>query len=105
MSNTIFSTETLAISGIQLVLVFHLVATLCENGGTPKMMVRSKDTFVPLVVPHPIFEANRMEVSKVQPKSGHVAMAKLHDLPTRPIIDQTNVIPRVVVVHNEKGVV
>ncbi len=29
-------------------------------------------------------------------------MAKLHDLPTLPSIDQANVIPRVVMVHNEK---
>jgi hypothetical protein len=43
-----------------------------------------------------------MEVSKVQPKSWHVAMAKLHDLPTHLAIDRTNVIPGVVVVHNEE---
>jgi hypothetical protein len=30
-------------------------------------------------------------------------MAKLHDLLTRPTIDQTNVIIGVVVVHNEEG--
>jgi hypothetical protein len=53
------------------------VATLCENGGTPKMMVRSKDTFVPHIVPHPIFKPNYMKVFKVQPESWHVAMAKL----------------------------
>jgi hypothetical protein len=32
-------------------------------------------------------------------------MAKLHDLPTRPTIDRTNVIHGVVVMHNEDGVV
>jgi hypothetical protein len=36
---------------------------------------------VPFVVLHPVFEANRMEVSKVQPKFWHVVMAKLHDQP------------------------
>jgi hypothetical protein len=97
----LFSIETLAISSIQLVVVFLLVATLCENGGTPKVMVRSEDTFVPSAIPHPIFETNHMELSNVQLESWHVAMAKLHHLPTQPAIDQTNVIPRVVVVHNE----
>jgi len=46
-----------------------------------------------------------MKVSKVQPKSWHVAIAKLHDLPTWPAIERTNVIPRAVVTHNEEGVV
>jgi hypothetical protein len=68
-------------------------------------MVRSEDTFVPLEVPLPIPKANRMEVSKVQLESWHVTMAKLHNLLTRPTIDQANVIPRVVVVHNEEGAV
>jgi hypothetical protein len=57
----LFFVKILAISSIQPVAVFHLVATLCENGGTPKVMVRSKDTFVPPTVPHLIFEANHME--------------------------------------------
>jgi hypothetical protein len=101
----LFFDETLAISRIQLTTVFCLVATLCENGGTPKVMVMLEDTFLPSIIPRPIFEANRMEVSKVQPKSWHVAMAKLHDLPTQPTINQTNVIPGVVVVHNEEKMV
>ncbi len=46
-----------------------------------------------------------MEVSKVQPESWHVAMAKLHNLLTQLTIDQTNVIPRVVIMHNEERVV
>jgi hypothetical protein len=37
----LFSIETLTILGIQLVVVFHLAATLCENGGTP-YVVKSK---------------------------------------------------------------
>jgi len=45
--------------------VFYLVATLWENGGTSNVMVKLKDIFVPAVVPHPIFEANYMKVSKV----------------------------------------
>jgi len=44
-------------------------------------MVRLEDTFVPLVVPHPVFKANCMELSKVQLESWHVVMAKLHGLP------------------------
>jgi hypothetical protein len=68
-------------------------------------MVRSKDIFVPLKVPLLVFEVNYMEVSKVQPESWHVAMAKLHNLLTQLTIDQTNVIPRVVIMHNEERVV
>jgi hypothetical protein len=44
-------------------------------------------------------------VSKAQLESWHVAMAKLHDLPTQLVINQTNVILGVVVVHNEEGMV
>jgi hypothetical protein len=92
----------LAISSVQLIAVFCLAATLCENGGTPNVMVRLEDTFIPPIVPHPIFEANYTKVSKVQPKSWHVVVAKLHDLLARPTIDLANVIPRIVVLHNEK---
>jgi hypothetical protein len=100
-----FVIETLAISSIQPAVVFHLAITLCENGGTLKVMVRSKDTFVPPIIPHPVSKANRMEVSKVQLEYWHVVMAKLHDLLTWPTIDRTNVILGVLVVHNEEGVV
>jgi len=101
----LFSIKTLAFLGIQPSIVFHLVATLCENGGTLEVMVRSKDTFVLHIVPHPIFEANRMEVLKVQLESWHVVMAKLHDLLAWRTIDRASVILRVVVVHNEEGMV
>ncbi len=79
------------------------MATLCENGGTSDVMVKSKDTFVPLVVPHPISRANHMEVSKVEPKSWHAIVVKFHDLLEHATIDQINVTPRVVVVHDEEG--
>jgi hypothetical protein len=101
----LFSAKRLTISCIQPTIMFRLAATLCENGGTPKMTIRSKDIFMPPLVPHPISEASCTKVSKVQLESWHAAMAKLHDLPTRPTIDQTNVILEVVVVHNEEGVV
>jgi hypothetical protein len=39
------------------------------------MMVRLEDTFVTFIIPHLVYEANRMEVSKVQLESWHVAMA------------------------------
>ncbi len=86
--------ETLAISCVQPIVVFRLVATLCKNGGTLDVMVKSKDIFVLLIVPHPIFEVIHMEAT----------MVKLHDLPTQPTIDQSNVIIGVMVVHNEEGV-
>jgi hypothetical protein len=78
----LFSIETLAISNIQLVAMFHLADTLCENCGTSNVMVRLKDAFVLHVVPHGVFYANRMEVSNVQLESSHATMAKLHDLST-----------------------
>jgi hypothetical protein len=61
----LFFVLTLAISSIQPLVVFYLATTLCENGGTPKVMVRSKNIFVPFEVPHPVSEVNRMEVPKV----------------------------------------
>ncbi len=77
----------MAILGIQPTVELHLVATLCENGGTSKVMVKLEDIFVLHVIPHLIFETNHMKASKVQPKSWHVAMAKLHDLLAWPTID------------------
>jgi hypothetical protein len=51
--------------------VFCLIATLCENRGTPYVVIRLEDYFVPPIVPHSIFEANcNMEVSKVQLERG-----------------------------------
>jgi len=49
--------------------MFCLATTLCENGGTLEMMVRLEDTFVPHAIPHPVFQANYTEVSKVQLES------------------------------------
>jgi hypothetical protein len=46
-----------------------LAATICENGGTPKVMVRLKDIFMLLAVPLPVFEANHTKVSEVQLES------------------------------------
>jgi hypothetical protein len=99
-----FFAKTMAISSIQPTIVFCLANTLCESGATPNVVVRLKNIFVPPIIPHPIFKANcTMEVFKVQLESWHVVVAKLHDLPTWPTIDQSNVIPRVLFVHNEKG--
>jgi hypothetical protein len=78
----LFSIETLAISNIQLVAMFRLADTLCENYGTSNVMVRLKDAFVPPTIPHGVFYVNCMEVSKVQLESWHATMAKLHDLST-----------------------
>jgi hypothetical protein len=50
-------------------------------------MVKSKDIFVLLAIPHPISKANCIEMSKVQPKSWHAAMAKFHDLLAQLTID------------------
>ncbi len=67
-------------------------------------MIMSEHIFIPIIVLHPIFEANHTKVSKVQLESWHVVVAKFHDLPTLPSIDQINVIPRVVMVHNEEEI-
>ncbi len=61
--------KTLNILGIQPIVVFHLVVTLCENGGTSNVMFRPKNTFVLSIVPHLVFEVNRTKVSKVQLES------------------------------------
>jgi hypothetical protein len=60
-------TPTLGQSGVatQLVIVFHLTITLCDNGVTPNVMIRSKDTFAPPIVPHSISKADYTKVSKV----------------------------------------
>jgi hypothetical protein len=85
--------------------MFRLVTTLCECGGTPNMVVTLEDTFVPFIILHLISHANCItKVSKVQPKSWHVVVAKLHDLPTQLAMDWANVILGVVVVHNEEGI-
>jgi hypothetical protein len=94
--------KTLAILSNQPTTLFCMTATLCENDGTLEMMVRLKETFMLLAIPCLVFEANYTKVSKVQPKSWHVAMPKLHDIPTQPTIDQANVILKVMVVHNEE---
>jgi hypothetical protein len=83
----LFFAEMLTISGIHLAIMFHLVVTLCENGETPKVMVRLEDIFVPLEAPHLVSEANRTEVSKVQLESWHVIVAKLRNLIAWPAID------------------
>lgn len=49
--NTIFFVKTLTIQGIQPMVMFHLVATICESGETPNVVVRSKDIYVPTIVP------------------------------------------------------
>jgi hypothetical protein len=97
------SIVTLLILSIQLGVMFRLVATLCENGGTLDVMVRSEDTFVPHAIPHLVSKVNRSEVTKVQLEPWHAFVATLHDLPTWPTIDRiTNVIPRVMVMHDEE---
>jgi len=81
----------MAISCIQLAIVFCLATTLCGDVRTPNVMVRSMNTFVPPTIPHPIFKTNFLKMSKVQPESWHVVVVKLHDLLTQPAIDRANV--------------
>jgi len=57
-----------------------------------KAMIMLEHIFVPIIIFHPVFEANHTKVSEVQLESWHVVVAKFHDLPTRPAIDQANVI-------------
>jgi hypothetical protein len=37
---TLFFIETFTIPNIKLVIMFHLAITLCEGGGTPRMVDR-----------------------------------------------------------------
>jgi hypothetical protein len=41
----LFSAKTLTISNTQPIAKFYLATTLCKNGGTPKVMVKSNDIF------------------------------------------------------------
>ncbi len=67
----LFSTKIMAIWGIQPTTMFCLATTLCESGGTPNVVVRLEDSFVPPIVPHPISKTNHnMEVFKVQLERG-----------------------------------
>ncbi len=63
----LFSIDTLAISKIQPTTVVRLATTLCESG--PRILdvvVRSKNTYAPPIVPHPNFEANHPKMCKIQ---------------------------------------
>jgi hypothetical protein len=99
----LFSIKTLAILGIQQVVVLHLAATLYESRETTNVVFRM-DIFVPPTSPHIICEANHTKIPKVQPESQHVAMAKLHDLLVRLAIDRINFNLNVMVLHNEEGI-
>jgi hypothetical protein len=71
---SLFFAKTMVILGIQLTAVFHFVATLCESGGTPYVVVKLEDNFVPPIIFHLVFKTNHiMKLSKVQIKSWHVA--------------------------------
>lgn len=75
VSNTIFFTKSLIIPNIQPTSMFHLMITLCEDGGTPRMVIMLNTNSIMTVVPHSIFEVNKTKVSKIQ--SWHVVIIKL----------------------------
>jgi hypothetical protein len=60
-----FFIETMAISNIQLLIMFCMAATLCEGGGTLEMVVTSKDPLELTRFPQHIFEANHPKMPKV----------------------------------------
>lgn len=63
----LFSIDTLAILKIQPTTVVHLVTTLCESGPrTLDVVVRSKNTYAPPIVPRPNFEASHPKMCKIQ---------------------------------------
>ncbi len=45
------SIKTLAMLSMQSMTMLHLMATLCKNEGTLNAVFRSKDIFVPNIVP------------------------------------------------------
>jgi hypothetical protein len=52
---SLFFAKTMVILNIQPTAMFRLAATLCEIGGTLYVVVKLEDTFVPLIIFHPIF--------------------------------------------------
>jgi hypothetical protein len=87
-------------------VVLCLVATSCESGETLNVVVRWDEIFAVTIVTQHVFKVDCTKVCKVHLESWHaaVAMVKFHDLLTWPTIDQANVVPSVVVIHNEKKV-
>jgi hypothetical protein len=91
----------LALLGFQSTTIFQLVATLCDGGDTTWMLDALVD------------DSNQMKASKGFPKANpppimevspwHVITTKLHELPTRSLIDRACIFPNVVVVGNEHG--
>ncbi len=55
------------------------------------------------ILPH-IPKVNLIEVFNIHFESQHVAMAKLHDLPTQPTIDRVGLVLGTMVLCNEKCV-
>jgi hypothetical protein len=64
--NTIFWAKTLAILGIQLIIMW--------KWETPYALVRSKNIYIFSIVPKHVSKANCIEVCKVYPKALHVAI-------------------------------
>ncbi len=62
----LFFTITLIIPNIQPTSMFHLVSTLCEDRGTPMMVITLNTNSIMTVVPHSTFEVNKTKVSKVE---------------------------------------
>jgi hypothetical protein len=85
-------------------VVLCLVATSCESGGTLNVVVRWDDIFALTIVTQHVSKVDCTKVCKVHLEYWHVtvAMVMFHDLLMSPTIDQANVVPSVVVVHNEK---
>lgn len=55
----------MAISNIQLLIMFRMATTLCEGGGTLEMVVTSEDPLELTRFPQRLFEANHSEMPKV----------------------------------------
>jgi len=80
----------------------HLMATLCEGGGTPMMVVTLEDLSILIIIPQNIPKVNQIKVSKVE--FWHVTTAKLHKFPMHLTINRADIVPCVVVMCNKEGI-
>lgn len=78
------------------------MATLCEGGGTPMMVVTLEDLLVLIIIPQNIPKVNQIKVSEVE--FWHVTIAMLHKFPTHLTINRADIVPCVVVMCNKEGI-
>jgi hypothetical protein len=74
MSNTIIFTTILDVFNFQLVIMFHLVTTLCEDGAITRMLVTPIDESIPIIAYQDIPRTRKPLGVEIPP--WHVVVAK-----------------------------